>query len=190
MWPTWCGRHGRWQMRIFRVADMVFGCGQYCLAVANIIVVDTVADMVAPQKWGEWNQRRASQPFLSIWILDAENRFKFYFQISGQLFMSNFSTGAHLLLLTPSLVTENFGLGSFIRVLWAVKIHVLPKALGELQCSPRFPAGQVGSSDSLPPKKGCDHIGHKPYRPQPYQPQNIYTVSLFSVTVLIRLCFV
>jgi len=40
-------------MRIFRVADMVFGCGQYCLAVANIIVVDTVADMVAPQKWGE-----------------------------------------------------------------------------------------------------------------------------------------
>ena len=35
---------------------------------------------------------------------------------SGQLLRLNFSTGAHLLLLTPSLVTENFGLGSFIGV--------------------------------------------------------------------------
>ena len=64
-------------------------------------------------------------------------------------------------------------------------------------------------------KGGCDHIGHKPYRPQPYRPQQDdighnkkpyrphgksisatiisatkYTASLFSVIVSILLCFV
>ena len=58
----------------------------------------------------------AFSPYLDL-ILEAENGFKFYFQVSGRLLMSNFSTVTHLLLLTPSLLTEKFGLGSFIRVL-------------------------------------------------------------------------
>jgi len=34
----WCV----WPIRIFRVADMVFGCGRYRLAVADIVVADMV----------------------------------------------------------------------------------------------------------------------------------------------------
>jgi len=33
---------GLWPIWIFHVADMVFGCGRYCLAVANTIVADMV----------------------------------------------------------------------------------------------------------------------------------------------------
>jgi len=59
-----------------------------------------------------------------------------YFQVSGQLFMLNFSTGVHLLLLTPSLVTEIFGLG--IIYMCFVSSKISPKALGELTASPRL----------------------------------------------------
>ena len=57
------------------------------------------------ENWGEWDLdvEGPSQPFLGIWIwiFGGSDSLKFYFQVSSWLFMSNFSTGVHLPLLTP-----------------------------------------------------------------------------------------
>ena len=45
LWPMWFWPIWLWPILIFRVADMVFCCGRYHLAVAGI----AVADMVAPR---------------------------------------------------------------------------------------------------------------------------------------------
>jgi len=78
-----------------------------------------------------------SQHFLSICILEAENCLKFYFQVSGRLVMSKFSTEAYSLLLTPSLVTKHFGLE--VTYTCFVSSKIPPQALGKLTAFPQTP---------------------------------------------------
>ena len=64
LWPIWFWPIWLWPILIFCVADMVFCCGRYRLAVAGIVV----ADMVAPPEVLGWSyglgaRERQSCPF-------------------------------------------------------------------------------------------------------------------------------
>jgi len=87
-----------------------------------------IRDQIRVTQWG-WevgrDRRRASQPFLCIWILEAENGLTFFFRsvvdYAGHSFNRCLSS-----LADPGLVTENFGLWSFIRFLSSI---MYPKKL-------------------------------------------------------------
>jgi len=66
--------------------------------------------------------------------------FDILFSDQWSIIYSNFLTGAYFLLLTPSLVTENFGLG--VVCTFSVSSEIPPQALGSLQRSPDSPAGR------------------------------------------------
>ena len=83
--------------------------------------------------------------------MEAENGLKFYFLVSGRLFMSTFWTGTHVLLLTP--VTGDRKVWSHHVYTCFVSSKIPPKAVGEAYSVPtcRLPSwGRWRSWGSLP----------------------------------------
>ena len=112
-------------------------------------------------------------------------QFKFYSQVSGRLFMSTFSTVAHLLLLTPLLlVTQNFGLAVVYRPTCFMISKIPPKALKELTEFPRLPSWRSWrswGSLSLSPRTTSSALGAETRPPLLFRRHLSYVITSLSV---------